>query len=151
MSTVIKKKELARFIRFGIVGTIGSIVDFGFLNLFTLVFNVPFLVSSVISFSLAVINNFILNRIWTFPGSRKEPIVNQLLQFGLVSVVGLLIRTPLLALLEKILIPMAEDYVPNLLTPTIVGHNVSLAIAIGVVLLWNYFANRFWTFKNVPA
>jgi len=151
MSTVIKKKELARFIRFGIVGTIGSIVDFGFLNLFTLVFNVPFLVSSVISFSLAVINNFIFNRIWTFPGSRKEPIVNQLLQFGLVSVVGLLIRTPLLALLEKILIPMAEDYVPNLLTPTIVGHNVSLAIAIGVVLLWNYFANRFWTFKNVPA
>lgn len=151
MSTVIKKKELARFIRFGIVGTIGSIVDFGFLNLFTLVINVPFLVSSVISFSLAVINNFILNRIWTFPGSRKEPIVNQLLQFGLVSVVGLIIRTPLLALLEKILIPMAEDYVPNLLTPTIVGHNVSLAIAIGVVLLWNYFANRFWTFKNVPA
>jgi len=151
MSTVIKKKELARFIRFGIVGTIGSIVDFGFLNLFTLVFNVPFLVSSVISFSLAVINNFILNRIWTFPGSRKEPIVNQLLQFGLVSVVGLLIRTPLLALLEKVLIPMAEDYVPNLLTPTIVGHNVSLAIAIGVVLLWNYFANRFWTFKNVLA
>jgi len=151
MSAVNKKKELARFIRFGIVGTIGSIVDFGFLNLLTLVFNVPFLVSSVISFSLAVINNFILNRIWTFPGSRKEPIVNQLLQFGLVSVVGLLVRTPLLAWLEKVLIPMAEDNVPNLLTPTIVGHNASLAIAIGVVLVWNYFANRFWTFKNVPA
>lgn len=151
MSSENKKKELARFIRFGIVGTIGSIVDFGFLNLLTLVFNVPFLISSVISFSLAVVNNFILNRIWTFPGSRKEPIVNQLLQFGLVSVVGLLIRTPLLAWLEKVLVPMAEKYVPNLLTPTIVAHNVSLAIAIGVVLLWNYFANRYWTFKNVPA
>ncbi len=151
MSMGIKKKELARFIRFGIVGTIGSIVDFGFLNLLTLVFNMPFLLSSVISFSLAVVNNFILNRIWTFSGSRKGPIVNQLLQFVLVSVVGLLIRTPLLAWLEKVLIPMAEKYVPNLLTPTIVAHNVSLAIAIGVVLLWNYFANRFWTFKNVPA
>jgi len=151
MSTVNKKKELARFIRFGIVGTIGSIVDFGFLNLLTLVFSVPFLVSSVISFSLAVVNNFILNRIWTFPGARKEPIVNQLFQFGLVSVVGLLIRTPLLAWLEQVLIPMAEEYVPNLLTPTIVGHNVSLAIAIGVVLLWNYLANRFWTFRNVPV
>jgi putative flippase GtrA len=151
MPEVDKKKELTRFIRFGIVGTIGSVVDFGFLNLLTLVFHVPFLVSSVISFSLAVINNFVLNRIWTFPGSRKEPIVNQLLQFGLVSVIGLLIRTPLLAWLETALIPMAEKNVPNLLTPTIVGHNVSLAIAIGVVLMWNYFANRFWTFKNVPA
>ena len=151
MSEADNKKELTRFIRFGIVGTIGSVVDFGFLNLLTLVFHVPFLVSSVISFSLAVINNFVLNRIWTFPGSRKEPIVNQLLQFGLVSVIGLLIRTPLLAWLETVLIPMAEKNVPNLLTPTIVGHNVSLAIAIGVVLMWNYFANRFWTFKNVPA
>ncbi len=151
MSVENKKKELARFIRFGIVGTIGSIVDFGFLNLLTLVFNVPFLVSSVISFSLAVVNNFILNRIWTFSGSRKEPITKQLLQFGLVSVIGLLIRTPLLAWLEKVLVPMAENFFPNFLTPTIIAHNVSLAIAIGVVLLWNYFANRFWTFKNVPA
>ena len=151
MSLENKKRELARFIRFGIVGTIGSIVDFGFLNLLTLVFNVPFLVSSVISFSLAVVNNFILNRIWTFSGSRKEPITKQLLQFGLVSVIGLLIRTPLLAWLEKVLVPMAEKYVPNFLTTTIIAHNVSLAIAIGVVLLWNYFANRFWTFKSVPA
>jgi putative flippase GtrA len=95
-----------------------------------------------------VIINFVLNRIWTFPASRKEPIVNQLVQFGLVSVVGLLIRTPLLAWLEKVLIPLAEKWSPNLLTPTIIGHNVGLAIGIGVVMLWNYFANRFWTFKN---
>jgi putative flippase GtrA len=151
MASVEKKKEFTRFIRFGIVGTIGSVVDFGILNLFTLVFNVPFLPSSVISFSFAVINNFILNRFWTFPGSRKTPFINQLLQFGLVSIIGLLIRTPLLAWLEKVLIPLAEKYGPRILTPTIIGHNVGLAIAIGVVLLWNYFANRFWTFKNIPA
>jgi putative flippase GtrA len=146
-----KKKEFKRFIRFGIVGVIGSIVDFGFLNLFTLVFKLPFILSSILSFSLAVVNNFVLNRIWTFPGSRKDPILNQLIQFGLVSVVGLLIRTPMLIWLEKVLIPLAEKWVPNLLTPTIVGHNLGLAIAIGVVMLWNYFANRFWTFKNTPA
>jgi len=151
MMTLEKKKEFKRFIRFGIVGVIGSIVDFGFLNLFTLVFNLPFILSSILSFSLAVVNNFVLNRIWTFPGSRKDPILNQLIQFGLVSVVGLLIRTPMLIWLEKVLIPLAEKWVPELLTPTIIGHNLSLAIAIGVVMLWNYFANRFWTFKNTPA
>jgi len=151
MMTLKKKKEFKRFIRFGIVGVIGSIVDFGFLNLFTLVFKLPFILSSILSFSLAVVNNFVLNRIWTFPGSRKDPILNQLIQFGLVSVVGLLIRTPMLIWLEKVLIPLAEKWVPDLLTPTIVGHNLGLAIAIGVVMLWNYFANRFWTFKNTPA
>jgi putative flippase GtrA len=151
MMTLEKKKEFKRFIRFGIVGVIGSIVDFGFLNLFTLVFKLPFILSSILSFSLAVVNNFVLNRIWTFPGSRKDPILNQLIQFGLVSVVGLIIRTPMLIWLEKVLIPLAEKWVPDLLTPTIVGHNLGLAIAIGVVMLWNYFANRFWTFKNTPA
>jgi putative flippase GtrA len=151
MNSVDKKKELKRFLRFGVVGIIGSIVDFGFLNLFTLIFKIPYLLSSVFSFSLAVVNNFILNRIWTFPGSRKDPVVGQLIQFGLVSVVGLLIRTPLLAGLEKVLIPLAAKWTPNILTPTVVGHNVGLAIGIGVVMLWNYFANRFWTFKNTPA
>jgi putative flippase GtrA len=151
MKNTDKKNEIKRFIRFGIVGIIGSVVDFGFLNIFTLVFKLPYILSSVLSFSLAVINNFILNRVWTFPGSRKESFIKQMVQFGLVSVVGLLIRTPMLVWLEKVLIPLAQKWVPNLLTPTIVGHNVGLAIAIGVVMLWNYFANRFWTFKNIPS
>jgi len=151
MNNSIHRKELKRFVRFGIVGVIGSVIDFGFLNLFTIVFKMPYVLSSVFSFSLAVINNFILNRLWTFSASRKDPLLGQLIQFGIVSVVGLLIRTPLLAWLEKVLIPLAGKLVPNLLTPTIVGHNVGLAIGIGVVMLWNYFANRFWTFKNTPA
>ncbi len=145
------KKELKRFVRFGIVGIIGSVIDFGFLNLFTIVFKMPYVLSSVFSFSLAVINNFLLNRFWTFAASKKDPLLGQLVQFGIVSVIGLLIRTPLLAWLEKVLIPLAGKLTPNLLTPTIVGHNVGLAIGIGVVMLWNYFANRFWTFKNTPA
>lgn len=145
------KKELKRFVRFGIVGIIGSVIDFGFLNLFTIVFKMPYVLSSVFSFSLAVINNFILNRFWTFASSKKDPLLGQLVQFGIVSVIGLLIRTPLLAWLEKVLVPLAGKLTPNLLTPTIVGHNVGLAIGIGVVMLWNYFANRFWTFKNTPA
>ena len=151
MNNSVHKKELKRFVRFGIVGIIGSVIDFGFLNLFTIVFKMPYVLSSVFSFSLAVINNFILNRIWTFSASRKDPLLGQLIQFGIVSVIGLLIRTPLLAWLEKVLVPLAGKLVPNLLTPTIVGHNVGLAIGIGVVMLWNYFANRFWTFRNTPA
>ena len=151
MNNSIHKKELKRFVRFGIVGIIGSVIDFGFLNLFTIVFKMPYVLSSVFSFSLAVINNFILNRIWTFSASRKDPLLGQLIQFGIVSVIGLLIRTPLLAWLEKVLVPLAGKLVPNLLTPTIVGHNVGLAIGIGVVMLWNYFANRFWTFRNTPS
>ena len=141
--------EFKRFIRFGIVGIIGSVVDFGVFNLLASVLGFPAIWSSVVSFSLAVVNNYIWNRLWTFPETRNRPVAKQLTKFVLVSLVGLAIRTPLFAGMEKLLVPLAERLIPNFLTPTIVGHNIALAIAIGVVMLWNYIANRIWTF-NTP-
>ena len=142
-------KERTRFIRFAIVGIIGAVVDFGILNLFTLVFKIPFVPSSIVSFCAAVLNNFILNHFWTYPDSRSKSVSRQLVQFALINVIGLLIRTPLLAWLEKMLIPLGENFLPPNLSATIVAHNVALAVAIGVVMLWNFFANRFWTFNDV--
>ncbi len=143
--------ERIRFIKFGLVGLLGSVVDFGVFNLLTLLFNVQSIQASVVSFLLAVVNNFLLNRFWTYPDSRNFPFGKQLIQFSVVSFLGLAIRIPLFAWMEKLLIPLAEKTIPNVLTPTIVGHNVALAIVIGVVMLWNFFANRFWTFKSIPV
>lgn len=150
MGSLKNRKELIRFIKFGTVGAIGSVVDFGVFNFLTIAFNVSSIVSSIISFSLAVINNFVLNRIWTYPETKDKPIYRQLIQFAIVSCLGLAIRVPLFAWLEKILIQFAENTIPNVLTPTILGHNLSLAVVIGVVMLWNFFINRLWTFRNVP-
>lgn len=151
MSVINKKKEIKRFIKFGIVGFTGSVIDFGVFNLLTIAFDVASIASSTVSFALAVINNFVLNRFWTYPETRQTPIYKPLVKFIIVSCLGLAIRIPLFAWLEKVLIPLAEKTIPNVLTPTIIGHNLSLAIVIGVVMLWNFFVNRFWTFKSVPA
>jgi putative flippase GtrA len=151
MSLLKSKKERTRFYKFAAVGLIGSVIDFGIFNLFTIAFSVSSVASSIVSFSLAVINNFILNRFWTYPETRQTSIYKPLVQFVIVSCLGLAIRVPLFAWLEKMLIPLAAKTIPNILTPTIVGHNVALALVIGVVMMWNYFVNRFWTFKNVPA
>jgi putative flippase GtrA len=35
------------------------------------------------------------------------------------------------------------------ITPVTFGHNLALGIAIVVVLFWNYFANRLWTYKGI--
>lgn len=148
MSFINGSSERSRFLRFAIVGAIGSVIDFGVFNLLSSLLNFPALWSSVISFILAVISNFIWNRLWTFPETRNSPVAKQLTQFSIVSLAGLGIRTPLFAFLEKQFIPLAAAWIPNLLTPRIVGHNVALASVILVVMLWNYFVNRFWTFKN---
>ncbi len=142
--------ERTRFIKFAFVGAVGAVVDFGVFNLLSGGFGFEATPSSVVSFILAVISNFIWNRYWTYPDSRSKALSRQVIQFVLVSLVGLLIRTPLFAYLEKVLVPLAEQYAPNApISPVSIAHNLSLAIAIVVVMLWNFIANRYWTYNDV--
>ena len=147
-------RERSRFMRFALVGVMGAIVDFGVFNLLSQVIGFPAVPSTIVSFLLAVLSNFLWNRYWTYPDSRSKALHHQVGQFILVSLVGLLIRTPLFAWLEPILVRQAEITLRNLsiagpITPTFVGHNISLAIAVLVVMLWNFYANRFWTYSDV--
>jgi putative flippase GtrA len=144
------KKERGRFLRFLLVGTIGALVDFGTFNLLTHLTEIKPVFASMISFSAAVISNFLWNRYWTYPDSRTKHVSHQLVQFFLINVIGLAIRTPLFAFMEPRMIAFAEKYASQTpLTTTTIGHNLSLAIAVGVVLLWNFFANRYWTYSDV--
>lgn len=143
-------KERTRFLKFATVGALGAVIDFGIFNLLISLDITTSVIASVISFIAAVISNFFGNRFWTYPDSRTKSIRRQGLQFVLVSVIGLIIRTPLFAWLEKILISLGEQYLPaGTLSPVFVGHNVALGTAIIVVMLWNFFANRLWTYSDI--
>lgn len=141
-------EERRRFLRFALVGISGSVVDFGVFNLLATFLHVSPTISQAISFTLGVLNNFIWNRLWTYPETRINSPMKQLGQFALVNVVGLAIRTGLFTVIQAPIIGLATRYITHFLTPTIIGHNVSLALVILVVMLWNYFANRYWTFKD---
>jgi putative flippase GtrA len=142
--------ERTRFLKFAFVGVMGAVVDFGVFNLLTGAFKFEATPSSVVSFLLAVVSNFIWNRYWTYPDSRSKALSRQVFQFIIVSLIGLAIRTPLFAFLEKLLVSLAGQYLPNApLSPTFIGHNVSLATAIIVVMMWNFVANRYWTYNDV--
>jgi len=144
-------KERSRFLRFAIVGTVGALIEFGVFNLLTLIFHLPAIIASAISFILAVISNFFWNRFWTYPESLIKPVHHQLIQFSIISFFGLGIRLGLFALLEKPLVDLWSRILPTSfsLTPQVIGHNLMLAFAILVVLLWNFFANRLWTYKDI--
>jgi hypothetical protein len=71
-------------------------------------------------------------------------------QFSVVSIIGLAIRTPLFAYLETHLIGWLEQSLPPMpLSAVVLGHNIGLSIAIIVVMMWNFFANRLWTYSDV--
>jgi putative flippase GtrA len=144
-------RERTRFLRFAVVGIIGAVVDFGVMNLLTNLFYFPLVLAGTISFIAAIISNFTWNRFWTYPDSRSKPILSQLITFTIVNAIGLAIRVPLLAVLE----PIMEGVFSNLpvhlpfFSPMFYADNLTLAIAVIVVMFWNFFANRYWTYNDV--
>jgi putative flippase GtrA len=135
-----RPREVVRFLKFAIVGATGMVVDLTVLNVMHKVFGLPLLVANTISFTTAVLSNFTWNRLWTFPESRERPLVPQLAQFGLVNVIGLAINN----LVLWIVFNLINGFVPDPL-----DYNLAKIVAIGVVLFWNYFINRIWTYKGI--
>lgn len=141
----INPKEAERFSKFLVVGTIGFVVDFGTLTLLKELFNTPTLIANTISFTAAVISNFTFNRYWTYPDSRDKALSSQLGQFAIVSIIGLAINNTLLILLEgpfdslmiAVGVMVGRGYIPAKVVATI------------VVLFWNFFINRYWTYNDV--
>ena len=133
-------REVVRFVKFGMVGAIGALVDFAALNLLVLAFAMPLAAASTISFILAVISNFTWNRLWSFPESRQRSIWIQLPQFALVNVIGLGINLlVLLSLNQYVFTPLFGR----------LGYNLAKAVAILVVWFWNYGMNRAWTYRGL--
>lgn len=135
-----RPQELRRFLKFATVGAIGMVVDLTVLNVMHKLVGLPLLVANSISFTTAVASNFTWNRLWTFPESRQRPILSQLGQFALVNVLGLAINN----LVLWVVFQLIKGFVPDPL-----NYNLAKISAIGVVLFWNYFVNRFWTYRGI--
>jgi putative flippase GtrA len=155
MATLLNnRRERERFLRFAVVGIIGAVVDFGTFNLLTTLLLIPAVWASMFSFMAAIVSNFIWNRYWTYPDSRSKRVSVQLVEFSIISLIGLAIRTPVFILLEGILnrifTKLSFPYA-SFVTPQFLGHNLALAFAIIVVMFWNFFVNRYWTYRDVTA
>ncbi len=151
MNIITNPRERTRFLKFLVVGLVGAGVDFGIANLLHRLIGVSYVLSGAISFICAVLSNFYWNRVWTYPDSRSKPIGRQLIQFAFVNTIGLGIRIPILRYLEpemtQLFFRFSDRYL--FLTPDAMGDNVTLAIAVLIVLFWNFFINRYWTDSDV--
>ena len=169
-----KPKEVERFLKFAVVGVIGAIIDFGSFNLL----RSPFLrfaeaglfdnleslfkvestsiavgIVTGISFVLAVISNFIWNRYWTYPESRSKSKRLQMTQFAAVNAAGFFVRPPIFAYTHLWFGLVFLQFIPSLGEETAywLGDNVCLAMIVGIVMLWNFFVNRYWTYSDVDS
>lgn len=160
-----QNKEFKRFSKFFVVGLVGAIIDNGTFNglnalgwlnpvKLSLPFGIPLTgigIAGALGFILAVTSNFIWNRVWVYPDSRSKPLLSQAGTFFVVNVVGILIRVPILELLSAPFGAFEHVVDPQLNGIVIIwlGKNTAWALAVMVVMLWNFFVNRYWTYNDV--
>lgn len=145
-----ENKEQIRFLKFATVGAFGAVIDFGVMNLMTHLFGMRLVYAGTISFICAVVSNFTLNRYWTYPDSRSRHILHQLGMFFVVNAAGIGFRIPTLHFLEPLMTSAFEN-IGHLSqgTSQFLAKNATLAFAIGVVMIWNFFVNRYWTYNDI--
>ncbi|MDP1545357.1 MAG: GtrA family protein [Anaerolineales bacterium] len=143
-------KERSRFIRFALVGTLGAVIDFVIMNILSHWAGMSLVLAGTISFTCAVLSNFTWNRFWTYPESRSRPLMGQLGMFFIVNAAGVAIRIPILHFFEPPLLRFVEGaFHTTYLTAEFYARNLTLATAVGIVMMWNYFVNRYWTYNDI--
>jgi putative flippase GtrA len=152
-----KRQELVRFFKFCVVGTIGTAIDFGLLNLLYNVLGLPQVPSNVVSVSAATVNNYTWSRFWVYPETKDQHGGRKFVQFVIVSLIALGLNTGILwvtdhwflgesGLLGALVAPVATWVGAE---HSVLSSNGAKVIATGIVLFWNFFANRMWTFRDV--
>lgn len=122
---------LVRFIRFGIVGASGMIVDFGVTWLCKEKLRWNKYLSNSLGFVIAATNNYLWNRVWTFE-SESQAVAREYISFVVIAVIGLG--------LNNLIIYLLHDKLH-------LNFYLSKLIAIGCVTLWNFSMNYVFTFR----
>ncbi len=96
------KKLFNQLIKFGLVGGIAFIIDYGIMVFLTEVFKVPSLISAAISFTVSVIFNYIASVKWVFDVDKeKNSKAKELIVFIILSVIGLGINELIMWIMDK--------------------------------------------------
>jgi len=151
------RREIGRFLKFSLVGALGAVIDFGILNLLVQFAGFPKVLANVCSFTAAVISNFIWNRLWVYPETRRDPLRRQFVQFFVVNLAGLAINTAIFYSSDRWFLgesgllagPVGVAAHTIGMSHFELAYNGAKVIATGVVLFWNFFVNRLWTFRHV--
>ena len=86
-----RARTLLQFVRFCLVGASGMLVDMGVTALAHELLGIDARLGAIAGFSLAVCNNYLLNRRWTFRNDSKPGHGFSFTSFLLISAVGMLI------------------------------------------------------------
>jgi putative flippase GtrA len=121
-----------QLVRFGAVGAAGFVVNLAVYALFVHPIGVDYHAAAVAAWLVAVLNNFVLNRHWTFD-ARHERAHTQAVRFIAVSLVAFGVNLLLLTLFVE---SAGMAKVP------------AQALAVAASMPFNFLGNKLWTFRS---
>lgn len=127
------RKGFREFFKFAVVGFIGTVINLAVLYSLTEFFGVYYLLSAFFAFIIAVVNNFVWNKIWTFKENVGYKTIRKFGQFLFVSVIALGVNLSFLYLFTEMLG---------------IYYLFSQIFAIAISLMVNFVGNKFWTFRK---
>lgn len=150
LSEEVKKKYkstlfdfLMQFSKFFFIGGVSLLINWGVMLLTQRVIHMEvvfsfgdtqikdYMIGAVLGFIVSAIANYFLNKKFTF-NNKLKAYGKQMTKFFMVSIIGLILNTAITILLvERVGVP------PTIVTP----------LAAAIVLFWNYFGHRVFTFK----
>ncbi len=133
ISKLLSKSKITEFIRYCIVGAIGTLVNLSILYFFTEVLSFYYLISAIIAFFFSVINNYVLNKVWTFKEKIQELIVRKYFKFITLSLISMTVNVSILFFLVEFF---------N------IWYIFAEMIAILGAFLINFLGNKLWTFRK---
>lgn len=142
-ATVLNRPGLRQFIKFCIVGASSFAIDFGVSWFLTFHLYLWWVLAKTISFSMAVTNGFFWNQRWTFQAVGHRKGHEQYAMFFGVNVVGWALNLAIMKAVFFIGTGTWKGQHPT--KPLFVAATLT---AMVIVVFWNFFANKHWTFRR---
>ena len=139
---------MRQLIKFCLVGLSSTIIDKGIQRILLLSFPLwPWWISQTIAFCFGVTNGFFWNRRWTFRAQKAGSSRQQYPKFFATNIIGLALN---LGFTKLFLIAMTGQTLHKV-NPDVNTVQIASICAIPIVVVWNFSAARFWTFRPQKA
>lgn len=134
------KKLINQIMRFGIVGVVAFLVDYGMFVLLANVLNVYYLIANIFGFTISLIVNYLLSMKYVFARKEDADKKKEFMTFTVLSLVGLVIN-------ELIILACVDGvYLHSIKLQEIfdigVAKQAGKIVATGVVMVYNFISRK---------